>query len=65
MCRNQQQTSLPLIGPCGLPRHELGINPFMVGAIYAENSRICKSDIEDCSKCPLNPDIKTLNHCEI
>ncbi len=37
-------------GPCGMARSELGLSPCQVG-IYP----ICRSDIQNCSRCPMNP----------
>lgn len=43
-------------GPCGIPRNAFGISPYMAGMVFQQN--FCRSDIEDCKRCPLNPNIK-------
>lgn len=49
----EHHTDPQLVGPCGLPRHELGISPFTVG--LGNMNHICRSDIECCKECPANP----------
>lgn len=45
-------------GPCGIPRNPLLASEF-VGLEYTfYGRRYCSSKLDDCGKCPLNPNVK-------